>query len=127
MIDHSLLVNWRRLRQTFNSNVSPRTVLIRYPILTLYCVVLSCSSMSSPQIRVIINDGVAPLSSIDGCPDDAKYGMCGVDSFVSGMREIIGETDWTWDCHGDWDVPEGDKWQTVDGTPPPRSLFKRTI
>jgi hypothetical protein len=86
-------------------------------------VVLSCSSTSSPQIRVIINDGVAPLSSIKGCPKDTKYGMCAVDTFVSGMKEIIGETDWAWDCHGDWDVPEGDEWHTMDGTPPPRSSF----
>jgi len=81
---------------------------------------LSCSSTPSPQIRVIINDGVAPLSSIKGCADDTKYGMCAVDVFVDSMKEIIGETDWSWDCNGDWEVPQGDEWHTVNGSPPPR-------
>ena len=82
--------------------------------------VLSCSSKSSPQIRVIVNDGVVPLSPIKGCADDAKYGMCAVDGFVGGLKEIIGETDWNWGCFGNWTVPAGDEWHTVDGTPPPK-------
>ncbi|KAF9009542.1 histidine phosphatase superfamily [Cyathus striatus] len=78
---------------------------------------LECTSLSGPQIRVIINDGVAPLTGIRGCPEQ-KDGMCPVDSFVAAQKEIIGKTDWLYDCHGNWTVPEGDAWTTVTGDPP---------
>jgi hypothetical protein len=87
--------------------------------------VLSCASSPEPQIRVIVNDGVAPLSPIKGCPEDNKLGMCPVDAFVGGMKEIIAETDWDWDCHGDWSVPEGDDWHTVTGSPPTREQWEK--
>lgn len=87
--------------------------------LTVY-LVLSCSSEPSTQIRVIANDGVIPLSPIKGCSADIKSGMCSVDTFVGGMKDVIAETDWSWDCHGDWNVPEGDEWTTVIGSPPSR-------
>lgn len=86
---------------------------------------LSCASSSEPQIRVIVNDGVAPLSPIKGCPEDAKSGMCPVNAFVGGMKEIIADTDWTWDCHGNWAVPEGDEWHTVTGSPPTREEWAK--
>ena len=83
------------------------------------CIVLACDSSPEPQIRVIINDGVAPLTGIKGCPKQ-KDGMCPVETFVEAQKEIIGETDWTWDCDGDWTVPEGSGWETTTGTPPSR-------
>ncbi|KZT22884.1 phosphoglycerate mutase-like protein [Neolentinus lepideus HHB14362 ss-1] len=80
---------------------------------------LSCSSTPNSQIRVIINDGVVPLTGIKGCPEQ-KDGMCSVDTFVEAQREIIAETDWEWGCHGEWTVPEGSGWNTTTGEPPRR-------
>ncbi|KAI0701864.1 phosphoglycerate mutase-like protein [Cytidiella melzeri] len=79
---------------------------------------LECDSTEEPQIRVIINDGVVPLTSISGCPEQ-KDGLCPVATFVAAMKEQIMHTDWIWACHGDWRVPEGDAWHTTDGYPPP--------
>ncbi|KAF9002167.1 histidine phosphatase superfamily [Cyathus striatus] len=78
---------------------------------------LECTSLPGPQIRVIINDGVTPLTGIRGCPKQ-KDGMCPVDTFVAAQKEIIGKTDWVYGCYGNWTVPEGDAWTTVTGDPP---------
>jgi len=80
---------------------------------------LSCadpSLTSTEQIRVIINDGVVPLSPLKGCPQDLKHGMCPVDRFVEGLKENIPKLDWEWYCNANWTLPKGDKWMTVDGT-----------
>jgi hypothetical protein len=79
--------------------------------------VLDCDSPSleGTQIRIIINDGVTPLTGIKGCPEQ-EDGMCPLTTFIESMKEIIGETDWTYDCYGDWEVPEG--WETVIGATP---------
>lgn len=82
--------------------------------------VLSCSSTPGDQIRVIVNDGPVPLSPLKYCPEETEYGMCPVDGFVSSLKEIIQETDFAWGCLGDYVLPDGDEWQTVDGTPPPK-------
>ena len=42
--------------------------------------------------------------------------MCDVDAFVKAQKEIIGATDWNYDCYGDWEVPDG--WWTVTGDSP---------
>ncbi len=81
---------------------------------------LSCDSTPDPQIRVIVNDGVVPLTGIRGCPESAD-GACPVSVFIDAMREIIGETDWAWACLGDWEVPPGTAWNTTRGAPPERS------
>ncbi|KAJ3564373.1 hypothetical protein NP233_g8339 [Leucocoprinus birnbaumii] len=81
---------------------------------------LECTSLDGPQIRIIINDGVVPLTGIRGCPAKAD-GMCPVAVFVEAMRELIRDADWTWDCNGDWEVPPGDQWHTTTGTPPERA------
>ncbi|TFK45691.1 phosphoglycerate mutase-like protein [Heliocybe sulcata] len=80
---------------------------------------LSCASSPDPQIRVIINDGVVPLTGIRGCPSQ-KDGMCPVDVFVDAQREIIKETEWEWGCYGEWEVPAGTAWNTTTGEPPRR-------
>ena len=85
-------------------HVSPRTVL-------------ACESKPGPQIRIIINDGVVPLTGIAGCPIE-KDGMCPVDTFVEAQKQIIAQTDWNYICHGEWDVPEGPQWNTTTGDPP---------
>ncbi|KAH6919137.1 histidine phosphatase superfamily [Coprinopsis sp. MPI-PUGE-AT-0042] len=80
--------------------------------------ILSCDSHpDADQIRIIINDGVAPLTGIKGCPEQ-KEGMCPLDTFVEAQRENIAKTSWDWGCHGDWTVPPGTDWETVTGDPP---------
>ncbi|GJE91986.1 phosphoglycerate mutase-like protein [Phanerochaete sordida] len=78
---------------------------------------LSCGDRTGTQIRVIVNDGVVPLTSVRGCPED-EDGLCPVETFVDAMRELIQTTDWQWGCWGDWSVPGGDGWNTTDGYPP---------
>ncbi|KAF7335328.1 AB hydrolase-1 domain-containing protein [Mycena sanguinolenta] len=78
---------------------------------------LECTSLPGPQIRIIVNDGVVPLTGIEGC-EKQKDGMCAVDTFVEAQKKIIGSTDWEWACYGDWDIPEG--WETTTGEPPAR-------
>ncbi|EJD02001.1 phosphoglycerate mutase-like protein [Fomitiporia mediterranea MF3/22] len=78
---------------------------------------LECIGMDGDQIRIILNDGVVPLTGIRGCPDQ-KDGMCPVDTFVRAQREIIQEVDWIYECHGDWTVPPGPAWNTTTGSPP---------
>ncbi|KAG0707438.1 histidine phosphatase superfamily [Suillus ampliporus] len=80
---------------------------------------LSCASTPTPQIRVIINDGVAPLHGIRTCPYDDKYGMCPLPAFIEAQQETIRGTDWTWACHGDWQVPPGSEWNSTTGDAPP--------
>ncbi|KAK7037570.1 hypothetical protein VNI00_011062 [Paramarasmius palmivorus] len=80
---------------------------------------LSCTSREGPQIRVIINDGVAPLTGIEGCPQD-EDGMCPVDTFVKAQKKLLENVDWDWACYGDWEdkVGQGPEWETVTGDPP---------
>ncbi|KAH7910544.1 histidine phosphatase superfamily [Hygrophoropsis aurantiaca] len=78
---------------------------------------LACESEPGPQIRIIINDGVAPLHGIKTCPEN-KHGLCSVDAFVEGQKEVIRTTDWVHDCHGDWTVPSGSEWVTTTGDAP---------
>lgn len=94
----------------------PRTAVIILQTLTS-SLVLECSTFSDPQIRIVINDGVVPLTGIKGCPEQ-RDGMCPVEQFVAAQKEIIAQTDWTYDCHGNWSVPEGPKWETVTGDAP---------
>ncbi|CAL1711173.1 unnamed protein product [Somion occarium] len=79
--------------------------------------VLSCESTPDPQIRIIINDGVVPLTSIKGCSEH-KDGLCPVSTFVEAQKEMIATTDWEWGCHGGWEVPAGPEWNTTTGYPP---------
>ncbi|KAF8061714.1 histidine phosphatase superfamily [Lyophyllum atratum] len=78
---------------------------------------LECTSVPGPQIRVIINDGVTPLTGIKGCPEQ-RDGMCPVDTFVAAQKALIAETDWTYDCYGNWTLPDGPAWNTTTGSPP---------
>ncbi|KAH9030686.1 phosphoglycerate mutase-like protein [Lactarius pseudohatsudake] len=78
---------------------------------------LSCPSLESEQIRIIVNDAVAPLTGIEGCPEDVD-GMCPVATFVAAQKKIIARTDWAWACHGDWEVPAGHEWNTTTGDVP---------
>jgi hypothetical protein len=77
--------------------------------------VLECTSTPGEQIRIIVNDGVSPLTGIKGCPNQ-KDGMCPVDKFVAAQKEILSQIDWKYACYGDWEIPDG--WQTTTGEPP---------
>src|SRR5216683_2792026 len=106
-------LNSRHSPQMSSSNVS--LVIIPYVRKNRRCpTVLSCPSRESEQIRVIINDAVAPLTGIEGCPDDA-HGMCPIPAFVAAQKKIIANTDWDWACNGDWEVPAGHDWNTTTG------------
>ncbi|KAA1474843.1 phosphoglycerate mutase-like protein [Dentipellis sp. KUC8613] len=80
---------------------------------------LSCNAQgeNDEHIRIIINDAVAPLTGIDGCPSDSE-GKCPVSTFVAAQKKIIQKTDWNWACYGDWEVPAGHDWHTVTGDAP---------
>ncbi|KAG6902042.1 hypothetical protein C0995_005252 [Termitomyces sp. Mi166 len=80
---------------------------------------LQCTSVPGPQIRIIINDGVVPLTGIKGCLEHPD-GLCPVDTFVNAQKELLAETDWDWACNGNWTVPEGPEWITTTGSPPER-------
>jgi len=64
------------------------------------------------HIRWMIDDGVVPLDGIKGCGMD-KDGMCGMDAFVGGMKEKIGEVDYGFSCNGQYRIPD----DIVDGQP----------
>ncbi|KAF9026466.1 phosphoglycerate mutase-like protein [Hymenopellis radicata] len=78
---------------------------------------LECTSTPGPQIRIIINDGVVPLTGIKGCPEQ-KDGMCPVEKFVAAQKELIEDVDWEYDCHTQFDIPPGPAWETVTGDTP---------
>ncbi|KAL1658494.1 histidine phosphatase superfamily [Schizophyllum commune] len=78
---------------------------------------LDCADSDDRQIRIIVNDGAVPLVGIEGCPEQ-KDGMCSVDTFVATQKKIIAETDWNYDCYGDWTVPPGAEWNTTTGDAP---------
>lgn len=109
------------MQPTSSSNVS-RSRSQRYLIVSdftpISLAVLSCASAPGDQIRVIVNDAPVPLSPLKYCPEETKYGLCPVDGFVDSLKEIIQETDFAWGCRGEYDLPDGDAWQTVNGTPP---------
>ncbi|KAG8710111.1 hypothetical protein FRC08_017607 [Ceratobasidium sp. 394] len=76
---------------------------------------LSCATQPESQIRIIINDGVVPLTTVKGCPED-KHGRCPLDTFVAAQKETIGSASWDWACYGKWEVQDG--WETSRGMPP---------
>lgn len=85
--------------------------------MSIILVVLSCTSVPDPQIRIIINDGVAPLTGIKGCPEQ-QDGMCPLATFVDAQKELIQTTDWVHDCYGNWTIPPGRDWETTTGDAP---------
>jgi len=96
------------------SELSPFATNVQFQLLTC-----SASGPTVPQIRIIVNDGVVPLTSIEGCGEDAD-GLCDLSAFIKTQQKRVEETDWSWSCDGDWEVPEGDEWDTVTGEPPAR-------
>jgi hypothetical protein len=70
--------------------------------------VLSCPASDEPtHIRWILNDGVIPLTGIEGCKEDAN-GLCELNTFIAGMQKRIEEVDFLFDCYGNYTIPEPD-------------------
>ncbi|KAG6839977.1 hypothetical protein C0991_009915 [Blastosporella zonata] len=80
---------------------------------------LDCTSVHEPQIRIIVNDGVVPLTSIKGCGKQSD-GMCPLKAFIKAQKERLEEIDWDYECKGNWSVPPGPAWSTTSGSPPPK-------
>jgi hypothetical protein len=57
--------------------------------------VMSCSS--TRYIRLILNDGVVPLTGLKGCGEN-EDGLCELDKFVDALGEIVAETDFAAVC-----------------------------
>lgn len=53
----------------------------------------------SRYVRLILNDGIVPLTGIKGCNSHSQ-GVCRFDAFVTSMQTLIGETDFQHDCYG---------------------------
>ncbi|KIJ33558.1 hypothetical protein M422DRAFT_35479 [Sphaerobolus stellatus SS14] len=100
-------------RSFISSQIAPFATNIQFQL-------LNCTSLPEPQIRIIINDGVTPLTGIKGCPEQ-KDGLCPLNTFVESQQKLAAETDWEWACHGDWELPVGPAWNTTTGDPPKRS------
>jgi hypothetical protein len=70
--------------------------------------VLSCPASDTPtHIRFALNDAVVPLTGLKGCKWD-KDGLCELSSFLSGIKERIGEIDYNFDCLANYTVPNPD-------------------
>lgn len=89
--------------------------------------VLSCPSTSSiyqthdtnrnspTHIRWILNDGVLPLTGIQGCEAN-EHGLCEIGAFIEGMKTRIKEIDFRFACFGNYTFPDPD--DIVDGQLP---------
>lgn len=109
--------------QVQSAYLSSPSLTIMILILMIACLsistVLSCEAHPDPQIRLVINDGVTPLTGISGCPSNPD-GMCPLPAFIKAQKELLADVDWEWECHGEWELPAGKAWNTTTGRPPPR-------
>ncbi|KAJ6550010.1 histidine phosphatase superfamily [Mycena capillaripes] len=73
--------------------------------------VLSCTpspaSPTSTYMRWILNDGVVPLTGINGCRAHPE-GLCPLADFVAGMKQRIEEVDFAFDCLANYTIPDPD-------------------
>lgn len=66
--------------------------------------VLSCPASDTPtHIRWLLNDGVLPLTGIQGCGYDSN-GLCEFDTFIAGMKQRIEEVDFVFDCFANYSL-----------------------
>ncbi|KAF5375037.1 hypothetical protein D9758_000392 [Tetrapyrgos nigripes] len=70
--------------------------------------VLSKDGSTNPtHIRWILNDGVVPLTGINGCAEDPN-GLCDLPTFIAGMKQRIQEIDFDFDCFANYTIPDPD-------------------
>lgn len=62
---------------------------------------ISCGENSKEYARVILNDAVQPLSGFGECGDNSQ-GMCEFELFIKALKQAKHETDFTFDCYGDF-------------------------
>ena len=56
-------------------------------------------------MRWILNDGVVPLTGISACAKfPNKDGLCPLDSFITGMKDLVATENWDEDCNGNYTV-----------------------
>ncbi|KAI0066193.1 phosphoglycerate mutase-like protein [Artomyces pyxidatus] len=88
-------------RQWIVSNIAPFGT-------NLVAQVLSCPASDKPtHVRWILNDGVVPLTGVQGCPEDVN-GLCPFDTYVAGMQARIAEVDYQFDCFANYTAPSPD-------------------
>ncbi|TFY79218.1 hypothetical protein EWM64_g4792 [Hericium alpestre] len=86
--------------------------------------VMSCSGSEEPShIRFLLNDAVVPLAGLEGCRKN-KNGFCKLDDFITGIQKRIDEIDYTWDCFGNYTIPDPNT--IIDGRAP-RSTRKAMV
>jgi len=106
-------------RKFITSRIAPFATNLQFQL-------LSCPAHENPslraaqQLRILLNDAPVSFAGVRGCPEDTAEGMCPVKTFAKAQREIVDSIDWDWSCNGNWKVPEGDKWETDRGDPPPK-------
>ncbi|THV07666.1 phosphoglycerate mutase-like protein [Dendrothele bispora CBS 962.96] len=64
-------------------------------------------SSNGTHIRWILNDGVVPLTGINGCTEDPN-GLCDLPTFIAGMQQRIQEIDFDFDCFANFTIPDPD-------------------
>jgi len=66
------------------------------------------------HIRWLLNDAVLPLTGVGACPENDD-GLCPIDTYISGLKQLIAETDFQFACFGNFTVPNPN--EIVDGQP----------
>ncbi|GAA6017029.1 hypothetical protein JCM11491_006134 [Sporobolomyces phaffii] len=54
-------------------------------------------------VRWILNDGVVPISNMQGCEENDD-GMCHLETYLPSLQKWIESVDFDHDCYGDWDL-----------------------
>ncbi|GAA5874941.1 hypothetical protein JCM16303_004952 [Sporobolomyces ruberrimus] len=65
-------------------------------------------------VRWILNDGVVPISNMEGCEvnDD---GLCHLETYLPSLQKWIQSVDYDYECYGDWNLSTG---PILDGRSP---------
>ncbi|KAG9319001.1 phosphoglycerate mutase-like protein [Chiua virens] len=101
-----------------SADLAPFSTIVQFQLLS--CPALQGEAQAeSSHIRIVVNDGLVPLTGIDGCPESPS-GLCPLETFIAAQRTTIEDVNWAWGCHGNWEVPEGDVWETLGGWYPPK-------
>ena len=98
------LVLKRHWRQAYHvQNIAPFAAHLVGQVMA--CPASGKNDTKVSSIRWILNDGVVPLTNIKQCSSHpSKDGLCPLEAFVAGMKELIAEEDWTYDCTANYTV-----------------------
>ncbi|GAA5986983.1 hypothetical protein JCM5350_000931 [Sporobolomyces pararoseus] len=78
----------------------------------LHSQILSCPShplipegkTDTRFVRWILNDGVVPISNMEGCEENDD-GMCYLESYLPSLQKWIESVDFDFDCYGEYELP----------------------